>query len=289
MNPFIHTPSITVRDSAAFRRYLADVSRIPTMDAERETELAHRIQQGDRQAHAALVQANLRFAITVAKKYQNVGLPLEDLVAEANLGLMKAADRFDPTKGFKFISYAVWWIRQSVMEAVEKKGRVVKVPGNQITTMLNVRKAQGVLEQVLERLPEDHEVAEYLDCTLEAVKRARKVEMKAASLDKPVGEEDRSGATSGDLMVNEEAPSPEAGLEYEDLQGRLYVAMDDLNVQEADVLRWVFGLGGVEPLTLQEIGFRMERSPERVRQIRDKAMKKLRQGKPTQSLRVYLN
>ena len=289
MNAFIHTPSITVRDSAAFRRYLADVSRIPTIDMDREIELARRIQQGDRRAHADLVKANLRFAITVAKRYQNLGLPLEDLVAEANIGLMKAADRFDHTKGFKFISYAVWWIRQSVMEAVEKKARVVKVPGNQITTMLKVREAQGMLEQVLERLPEDHEVAEYLDCTLDAVKRARKVDMKAASLDKPVGTGDRSTTTSGELMPDEGSPSPEAGLEYEDLQVRLASAMSELTLAEVDVLNWIFGLDGKDPLTLKEIGERMERSPERVRQIRDKAMRKLRQGTPARSLRVFLN
>ena len=289
MNAFIHTPSITVRDSAAFRRYLADVSRIPTIDMDREIELARRIQQGDRRAHADLVKANLRFAITVAKRYQNLGLPLEDLVAEANIGLMKAADRFDHTKGFKFISYAIWWIRQSVMEAVEKKARVVKVPGNQITTMLKVREAQGMLEQVLERLPEDHEVAEYLDCTLDAVKRARKVDMKAASLDKPVGTGDRSTTTSGELMPDEGSPSPEAGLEYEDLQVRLASAMSELTLAEVDVLNWIFGLDGKDPLTLKEIGERMERSPERVRQIRDKAMRKLRQGTPARSLRVFLN
>lgn len=289
MNAFIHTPSITVRDSAAFRRYLADVSRIPTIDMDREIELARRIQQGDRRAHADLVKANLRFAITVAKRYQNLGLPLEDLVAEANIGLMKAADRFDHTKGFKFISYAVWWIRQSVMEAVEKKARVVKVPGNQITTMLKVREAQGMLEQVLERLPEDHEIAEHLDCTLDAVKRARKVDMKAASLDKPVGTGDRSTTTSGELMPDEGSPSPEAGLEYEDLQVRLASAMSELTLAEVGVLNWIFGLDGKDPLTLKEIGERMERSPERVRQIRDKAMRKLRQGTPARSLRVFLN
>ena len=287
MKQLIITQSFTNRDSAAFERYLSDVEKLPMIDAEREAELSARILSGDRRAIDELVVANLRFGISVAKKYQNLGLPLEDLVAEANAGLIKAAGRFDHTKGFKFISYAVWWVRQSILDALAKKGRVVRVPGNQVATMLKVKSATQHLEQLLERQPEDHEVAEFMDVTLDAVRRARKVEQKPSSLDKPVGDEGDS-VPLGQLLVNHDVPSPSAALDQQDLRSELVVALAGLPPRQSDVLRWIFGLDG-DPLTLQEVGDRMEVTTERVRQLRDKAIRTMRTSMPLETLRVYLN
>jgi len=288
MKQLIITQSFTNRDSAVFERYLSDVEKLPMITPDREIELSARILGGDRRAIDELVVANLRFGISVAKKYQNLGLPLEDLVAEANAGLIKAAGRFDHTKGFKFISYAVWWVRQSILDALAKKGRVVRVPSNQVATMLKVKSATEHLEQLLERHPEDHEVADFMDVTLDAVRRARKVELKASSLDKPVGEEGRDAATFGQILPNVDAPSPTAALDREDLRGQLEVALAELPMRQSDVLRWIFGLDG-DPLTLQEVGDRMEVTTERVRQLRDKAIRTMRTGMPLDTLRVYLN
>lgn len=289
MKQLIISPSTTKRDSAAFRRYLSDVEKIPLISVDSENELSIRIQSGDERAVAELVTANLRFAISVAKQYQGNGLPLEDLVAEANTGLIKAARKFDHTYGFKFISYAVWWVRQSVLDALAKKGRVVRVPGNQVTMLLKVRSATMHLEQILERQPEDHEVAEFMDVKLEAVERARRVGLKASSLDRPVDADDSGSVTLGELLAGEGVPAPSRSIEQEDLRGQLEVALAELPVRQADVLRWVFGFDGGEPLTLKEIGDRMEITTERVRQLRDKAIRKMRTGMPLDALKVYLN
>ena len=289
MKPLIITQSKTSRDSVAFRHYLANVETLPMIDVEKEMELSIRIHNGDREAVNELVTANLRFGISVAKRYQGQGLPLEDLVAEANIGLIKAAERFDHTHGFKFISYAVWWVRQSVLDALAKKARVVRVPGNQVATMIKVKSATAHLEQLLERQPENHEVAEFMDVTLEAVQRARKVEMKSASLDKPVGDDGKDSTTLMHLLEDTTAPGPVENLEQEDLRGRLELALSELPVRQSDVLRWVFGLHGNEALTLKEIGDRMDITPERVRQLRDKAIKTMRTGMPLDTLKVYLN
>ena len=289
MKQLVITPSTTKRDSAAFRRYLSDVEKIPLITADREIELSILIQGGDERAVGELVTANLRFAISVAKQYQGNGLPLEDLVAEANMGLIKAARKFDHTFGFKFISYAVWWVRQSVLDALAKKGRVVRVPGNQVTTLLKVNSATTHLEQLLERQPEDHEVADFMDVTLEAVQRARRVGLKASSLDRPVDSGDSHSITLGELLPGEGVPAPGRALDEADLRGQLEVALAELPVRQSDVLRWVFGFDGGEPLTLKEIGDRMEITTERVRQLRDKAIRKMRTGMPLDALKVYLN
>ena len=289
MKPLILTPSITKRDSKALRDYFSEVDKIPMISAEQEAELSVRIKSGDERAVDELVVANLRFAISVAKQYQGRGLPLEDLIAEANAGLIKAARKFDHTYGFKFITYAVWWTRQSVLDAIAKTGRVVRVPGNQIAVLRRVKSATALLEQVLERKPEDHEVAEFMDVTLAAVQRARKLESKPASLDRPVGEDGRDATSLGDLIPDSEGPAPGDQLEQEDLRSRLEVALAGLPVRQSDVLRWLFGLDGEEPMSLVEIGTRMEVSPERVRQLRDKAFRTVRTSMPLDSLRVYLN
>lgn len=281
------TPSITHRDSAAFRTYLSDVSRHRLISPDDEVELAIRIRQGDRAALDALVEANLRFAISVAKRYQGLGLPLEDLVAEANIGLIKAAERFDHTMGFRFISYAVNWVRQSVMDALAKKARTVRIPANQIETMLKLHKAVGVLEQELERAPQDDELAAYMDVTMAAVRKARNAEQKVAALDKPFGEDGES--TLIDVIPNEQAPRPEAGLERQDLSAALKAALGQLMVRESEVLKLAFGLDGGEPRPIKEIAERFEVSPERIRQIRDRGLGSLRRLMPANALQVYLN
>lgn len=253
-----------------------------------EVELARRIQQGDAEALDRLVKANLRFVVSTAKKYQHIGLPLIDLINEGNLGLIKAAERFDPTKGFKFISYAVWWIRQSILDAVAKTGRLVRLPSNQVDTLLKVRAAMASLEQLLERNPEEHELSEHLDVALSVVCQSRKNQMSPQSLDAPVGEGDPGSASFGDLMVNTSVESPEAMLNREDLSIELAKALSCLTVREADVLICHYGLNGRE-MSLEEIGQKLEVSRERVRQIRDKGVRQMARVMDVEEMKVYLN
>ena len=289
MKQLVITSSTTQRDSAALNAYLAEISRLPMIDAAEEVNLAIRIQNGDKRALDKLVEANLRFVVSVAKKYQYIGLPLIDLINEGNLGLMKAAQKFDHTKGFKFISYAVWWIRQSIMDAAAKKGRLVRVPSNQVGVMLQVRNATSELEQILEREPEDHEVAAFMDISEEAVKQARKNGMKTSSMDAPLGEDDRDSALMRDIMPDQDAHRPDDDLEVEDLAGEMERALSLLPMREADVLRLSLGLNEHEPKSLSEIGDLMELTSERVRQLRDRGIKKLRSGMSLDAMKVYLN
>ena len=289
MKQLVITTSTTQRDSAALNAYLADVNRCPMITAEEEVELAIRIRKGDRDALDRLVTANLRFVVSVSKKYQYIGLPLTDLINEGNLGLIKAAEKFDHTKGFKFISYAVWWIRQSIMDAAAKTGKTVRVPSNQVGMMLKVRSATEYLEQLMEREPEDYEVADFMDISVEAVRQARANGLKPGSLDSTMGDDSRDATTLGQLMEDEDSPAPDDELEMEDLVGEVERILGTLSSREADVLRLAFGLGGREPMSLEEIGQRMELSGERIRQIRDRAVRKLRTGIPVEQLRVFLN
>lgn len=289
MKQLVITTTTTQRDSAALNAYLAEVNRCPMITAEEEVELAIRIANGDRNALDRLVMANLRFVVSVAKKYQYIGLPLTDLINEGNLGLIKAAEKFDHTKGFKFISYAVWWIRQSIMDAAAKTGKTVRVPSNQVGIMLKVRSATEHLEQLFEREPEDYEVADFMDVTVEAVRQARANGMKPGSLDSTVGDDSRDATTLGQLMEDEDSPSPDEALESEDMVGEVDRVLASLPMREADVLRWSFGLGGREPMSLEEIGQRLEVTAERVRQLRDRGMRRLRTGMPLDHLKVHLN
>lgn len=289
MKQLVITTTTTQRDSAALNAYLAEVNRCPMITAEEEVELAIRIANGDRNALDRLVMANLRFVVSVAKKYQYIGLPLTDLINEGNFGLIKAAEKFDHTKGFKFISYAVWWIRQSIMDAAAKTGKTVRVPSNQVGIMLKVRSATEHLEQMLEREPEDYEVADFMDITVEAVRQARANGMKPGSLDSTVGDDSRDATTLGQLMEDEDSPSPDNELETEDMVGEVDRVLASLPIREADVLRWSFGLGGREPMSLEEIGQRLEVTAERVRQLRDRGMRRLRTGMPFDHLKVHLN
>ena len=289
MNPLVITPTFTPRDSVTFKIYLSEIERLPLISPSQEIELCIRIANGDEHAVSELVQANLRFAISVAKKYQGLGLPLSDLVAEANIGLIKAARRFDHTRGFKFISYAVWWIRQSILEAVSTKGRNIRIPGNQIAMMRKVKTATEQLEQQLERHPTAHEIATHLDVTVEAVRRTQAIDQKVSSLDKQVNDESPGGATLIEFLSNVDVPSPTASLEREDLLKEIAGALNALPVRQADVLSWTFGLNHGQPLTFEEVGTRMNLSKERVRQLQQRALQTLRTEVPLASLRVYLN
>jgi RNA polymerase primary sigma factor len=288
LKQLIITPTTTDRTDASLNRYLSDISRISMVSPQEEVELARRIQQGDTKALDRLVEANLRFVVSTAKKYQHIGLPLVDLINEGNLGLIKAAQRFDHTKGFKFISYAVWWIRQSILDAVAKTGRLVRLPSNQVDTLLKVRATMASLEQLLERNPEEHELSEHLDVALSVVCQSRKNQMQPKSLDSPVGEGDTGSASVGDLMVNTEVESPDAPLNREDLAVEIAGALSCLTAREADVLRFHYGLNG-PAMSLEEISRKLEVSRERVRQIRDKGVRQMASNMRLEDMRVYLN
>lgn len=288
MKQLVITTSTTQRDSAALNAYLSEVNRYPLISASEEVDLAVRIQGGDQRALDRLVEANLRFVVSVAKKYQYIGLSLTDLINEGNIGLIKAAQKFDHTKGFKFISYAVWWIRQSIMDAASKTGKVVRVPSNQVGMMLKVRSATEHLEQLLEREPEDYEVADFMDISREAVDQARRNGLKTSSMDAPVGEDDRDSAVKGDFMASD-GPAPDAELDQEDMAGGVEALLKSLPYREREVLRCFFGIGMNQPMTIGEISERMEVSAERVRQIRDRALRNLRTNMPLEDLKIHLN
>lgn len=282
-------PSFTRRDSGAFRLFLREISKIPLLTHEQEEALAVRIQDGDRGAVDELALANIRFAIRMAKRFQGRGLPLEDLVAESYFGLVKAAEKFDHTKGFRFITYAVWWIRQSIMDAIVKTGRPIRMPEHHLETLLKVKAATVVLEQQLERRPEEEEIAAFLDITPLALEHARAVERPVKSLDTPLGSSEQDFRKWGDLIPDVQNPDPAAGLDAQDAGRMLDLALVQLTVRHADVLRRVFGLGGRDPMTLKEIGEEMGLTAERVRQLRDEAIRTLCGKAPTEALRIHMN
>ena len=236
-----------------------------------------------------LALANVRFAIRFAKRFQGRGLPLEDLVAEAYFGLVKAAEKFDPTMGFKFITYAVWWIRQSIMDAITKTGRAIKVPEHHLETLLKVKAATIVLEQRLQRQPEEVEIAEFLDITPLALAHARAVEQPVKSLDTPLGTSESDARRMGEAIPDDGTAAPDAGLEHDDAGRMLDDALAHLTVRHADVLRRVFGLSGRDAMSLKEIGSEMGLTPERIRQIRDEAIRSLCGKAQVDALRLHMN
>jgi RNA polymerase primary sigma factor len=261
------TKQVTNRETKSLNSYLQDVSKIDLITAEEEVELAQRIRAGDQQALDKLTKSNLRFVISVAKQYQNQGLTLSDLINEGNVGLVKAARRFDETRGFKFISYAVWWIRQSILQAISEQSRVVRLPLNKIGDINKIRKAAIHLEQVHERVPSAAEIALEVDMSISNVKQALKNSSRSLSMDAPFQEGENENNLY-DIMSSGESPNPDKGLLQDSLRIEIGRALDTLSPRESDVVRLSFGLSGQPAMSLQEIGDTFDLSRERVRQIR---------------------
>ena len=280
------TKSITNRESQSLDKYLQEIGREELITAEMEVELAQKIKQGDQVALAKLSKANLRFVVSVAKQYQNQGLTLPDLINEGNLGLIKAAQRFDETRGFKFISYAVWWIRQSILQALAEQSRIVRLPLNQVGSLNKINKAFSKLEQEFERPPSSDELASALDLTEEKVKDTMKVSGRHVSVDAPfVDGEDNSLL---DVMVNNDSPKADLELMRESLQREIERSLATLSDREKDVVMLFFGIGKQHGLTLEEIGSKFDLTRERVRQIKEKAIRRLRHNSRSKLLKAYL-
>ena len=277
---------VTNRDIASLDKYLHDISRVDLITAEEEVLLAQRIKQGDTIALEKLTKANLRFVVSVSKQYQNQGLSLPDLINEGNLGLIKAAQRFDETRGFKFISYAVWWIRQSILQALAEHVRIVRLPLNKIGALNRVNKARIVLEQELGRPPESEEIANKLDIPLRNVKEILNNSRRHVSVDAPLIQDEDN--TMLDMMRSDNVPTPEKGLIDESLRKEIERAVSTLSVREADIIRLFYGLEGKYPNTLEEISERFNLTRERVRQIKEKAIKRLKQTSRSKILKTYL-
>ena len=278
------TKSITNRESASLDKYLQEIGRKELITVDEEVELAQRIREGDQVALDKLVSANLRFVVSVAKQYQNQGLSLPDLIDEGNLGLIKAAQKFDETRGFKFISYAVWWIRQSILQALAEQARIVRLPLNQVGSLNKIGKELSKFEQEHERRPSAEELAERLDIPVEKISDTLKVSGRHVSVDAPfVDGEDNSLL---DVLPNDDSPMADSTLTQESLSKEVNRALDQLNPRERDILKMFFGIGCQE-MTLEEIGAKFDLTRERVRQIKEKAIHRLK-GQKSKLLKSYL-
>ena len=283
------TKQYTNRESQSLDRYLQEIGKVELLTPDMEIELAKRIKRGGAEGERALeqlVKANLRFVVSVAKQYQNQGLSLGDLINEGNLGLIKAAKRFDETRGFKFISYAVWWIRQSILQALAEQSRIVRLPLNRVGALNKIGKKFSELEQQYEREPTAAELAEELDMTMTEVAETIKISGRHLSVDAPFaqGEDNRLL----DVLTNESQPAPDQGLMSESLKIEVRRALSTLSDREAEVIRLYFGLDREHSLTLEEIGERFQLTRERVRQIKEKAIRRLRHTSRSKALRAYL-
>lgn len=278
------TPSVTARTQTV-EDYLRDLGKLEMVSPEEETELAGRIKAGDEEAFRRLVEANLRFVVSVAKQYQNRGLDLTDLINEGNLGLMKAARKFDPTRGFKFISYAVWWIRQQILQALSDQGRLIRLPLNQVGVLNKIGRARMEFLQENEREPSDEELSELLDITTEKLGESMMSEAKSLSLDFPLGDDQSESLI--DILPNNDSPSADKELEKESLRNDILSVMGVLNERERRVLSLCFGLG-CQAMTLEEIGENLDLTRERVRQLKMKAIRKLSSPKVRSRLAQYL-
>ena len=280
------TKQVTNRETASLDKYLQEIGKVELITAEEEVELAQRIKQGDRAALEKLTKANLRFVVSVSKQYQNQGLSLPDLINEGNLGLIKAAQRFDETRGFKFISYAVWWIRQSILQALAEQSRIVRLPLNKIGSINKINKAYAKLEQEFEREPNAEEIADILEVTENEVKESMKNAGRHVSIDAPLIQDEDN--TMYDVLRSEEAITPETELLYESLRKEIDRAISTLTPREADVIKLYFGLNGSHPMTLEEIGEKFDLTRERVRQIKEKAIRRLKHTSRSKILKSYL-
>jgi RNA polymerase primary sigma factor len=280
------TKSITNRDSASLDKYLQEIGREDLITAEDEVELAQKIKQGDQIALEKLVKANLRFVVSVSKQYQNQGLTLPDLINEGNLGLIKAAQRFDETRGFKFISYAVWWIRQSILQAIAEQARIVRLPLNQVGSLNRINKTFSRLEQEFEREPSADEIADALEIGKEKVTESQKISGRHVSMDAPF--KDGEDGTLLDVLSNGNSPITDITLMNESLQREIDRSLSTLTDREKDVIKLFFGIGIPHPLSLEEIGEKFELTRERVRQIKEKGIRRLRHTSRSKLLKTYL-
>jgi RNA polymerase primary sigma factor len=279
------TKSITNRESASLDKYLQEIGKEELITVEEEVELAQRIKKGDQAALEKLTRANLRFVVSVAKQYQNQGLSLPDLINEGNLGLIKAAEKFDETRGFKFISYAVWWIRQSILQALAEQSRIVRLPLNQVGSLNKINKAYSKFEQEHERKPSPEELADSLELPADKVADTLRVSGRHVSVDAPfVDGEDNSLL---DVLINNDSPNADRSLIMESLSREIHRALATLTERESDIIRLFFGIGCQE-MTLEEIGERFGLTRERVRQIKEKAIRRLRHTSRSKLLKSYL-
>lgn len=277
-------PSITKRDGEILDKYLQEIGREEMLTPDQEVELARRIHEGDRKALDRLVRANLRFVVSVAKQYQNQGMALPDLINEGNLGLIKAAEKFDETRGFKFISYAVWWIRQSILQAMSENSRIVRLPLNHVGSINKIHKAMATFEQENQRRASTEEIAEMLDIPVEKVRDSMRVSGRSVSVDTPFQEGE--DATLLDVMTNEDDPGTDSGLNLESLSTDIRRALAQLPEREREVLEAIFGIGTRE-LSLEEIGDKYGLTRERVRQIKEKALRHIKH-EHSRTLKTYL-
>jgi len=280
------TKQITNRETVSLDMYLQDIGRVELITAEEEVVLAQKIKQGDEKALDKLVKANLRFVVSVSKQYQNQGLSLPDLINEGNMGLIKAAHRFDETRGFKFISYAVWWIRQCILQALAEQSRVVRLPLNKIGAINKINKTFALLEQQLEREPIAEEISEVIEMSAADIKETLRSQGRHVSMDAPIGNME-DGGSMYDLMVNSGA-APDNDLIIESLRKEIDRTLEGLTPREMEVIRLYYGLNGCHPHSLEEIGEKFELTRERVRQIKEKAVRRLKHSSRSKLLKGYL-
>ncbi|MDD2584681.1 MAG: RNA polymerase sigma factor RpoD/SigA [Bacteroidales bacterium] len=279
------TKSITNRESASLDKYLQEIGREELITVEDEVELAQRIKKGDQEALEKLTRANLRFVVSVAKQYQNQGLSLPDLINEGNLGLIKAAEKFDETRGFKFISYAVWWIRQSILQALAEQSRIVRLPLNQVGSLNKINKALSKFEQENERMPSPQELSEILDIPKEKITDTLRVSGRHVSVDAPFVDGEDNNLL--DVLVNSDSPNADRGLVNESLNKEIERSLSTLTERERDIVKYFFGIG-IGEMTLEEIGEHFGLTRERVRQIKEKAIRRLRHSARSKLLKSYL-
>lgn len=281
------TKSITNRESQSLEKYLQEIGKVDLLTPEEEVDLAKKIKEGDQEALERLTKANLRFVVSVAKQYQNQGLSLSDLINEGNLGLIKAAQRFDETRGFKFISYAVWWIRQSILQALAEQSRIVRLPLNKVGSLNKINRAFSELEQAFEREPTAEELAELLEIPSEEVETTLGVAARHVSMDAPFADGEDNSLL--DVLENNSSPDTDAALEYfESLRTEIERSLSTLTDRQYDVIKLYFGIGIEHPMSLEDIGDKFGLTRERVRQIKDKAINKLRSTSKSKLLKNYL-